>query len=141
MARFLKRDRGVTPVVSALLMIVVTVAAFALLYGATDSWIRAQRTGPLLRLKERVVIENVWFLTNATGKYVCVYSRNVGEVEVTIYSFQVGGGVPSPMSGDITLSVGRGGWMNASYSWSVGTTYEVRVLTDRGGEFITHAMA
>lgn len=146
--RFKKiNGRGVEPIIAALLMLVITVFAFSLTYMATNTWISAQRSGPMMRLQERLVFEDVWFMTNATvmtnatGKYVCVYIRNIGKVEVTLYNLLIGGATYPYAPQRLTLPIGFGGWMNATFPWTVGTTYEVKVMTDRGGEMSTYATA
>ncbi len=144
MKKNLKRRRAVSPVVSALLMVTITVAAFTMIYAATDSWIRAQKRGALLMIKERVVIEDVWFMSNNTGKYICIYIRNIGKVEIGLYagSLKINDATPSKVSfSSETLVVGVGGWINASFSWTVGTTYKISVLTERGSEFVVYATA
>ncbi len=141
---FSSRREAVSPIVSTLLLIVITVSAFSLVYYAADSWIRSQRRGPLLRLKERIVIEDVWFTSNSTGKYVCVYIRNIGKVSIGLFSssLRVNDAVPSGVSfSSATLDIGKGGWVNASFAWTGGTTYKITIVTDRGGEFTTYETA
>ena len=144
--RFKKiNDRGVEPIISALLMLVITVFAFSIIYMVTNTWISSQREGPLLRLQERLIIEDVWFMTNTTGKYVCVYIRNIGKIEVSLYSLLIAGVTYPYAPKRLTLPIGFGGWMNATVTgtniWTIGQTYEIKVLTDRGGEMSTYATA
>lgn len=140
--KLFKRSRAVSPIISALLMIVITVSGFSLTFMMANTWISVQRLGPLLALQERLAMEDVWFMTNTTGKYICVYSRNVGKVELEIYSMMVNNVVPSGIApAKLRLPLGFGGWMNASYDWVVGTTYKIDVLTDRGAVMTTYAAA
>jgi len=140
--RVFKKSRGVEPIISALLLLVLTIFAFSITYMATTTWVSSQRVGPLLSLQERLVIEDVWFKTNATGKFICVYTRNVGKVDVEIYSMRVDRSVPPGIAPKkLFLEIRSGGWMNASFNWVVGTTYMVEVLTDRGSVMTTYAAA
>ncbi|MFQ6076691.1 MAG: archaellin/type IV pilin N-terminal domain-containing protein [Candidatus Bathyarchaeia archaeon] len=144
MARRYAGKRAVSPVIAALIMIVITIAAFSLLYGAMDNWLRAQRAGPLMGLQERLVIEDVWFRTSGGVRTLTsVYVRNIGKVSVEIVSVKIDD-VYYPMTPKpLTLTSGVGAQMNVTFSkiWSPGTTYEIILLTDRGGEFTTHATA
>jgi len=137
-----KDERGVSPIVSALLMIVITVAAFSITYAATNSWTSAQRSGQLLALQERLVVEDVWFKHNSSNSAICVYARNVGKVELEIYSLKVNEVVSTETTPTkLRLSVGFGGWMNTTYNWMTGTTYKIEILTDRGSVIATYATA
>lgn len=139
MKRF-KGNRGVSEIIAALLMIVITIAAFSLVIMTTNTWITAQRFGPILAMQERLTIETVWFNTNATGKYICIYSRNVGKVELSIYSLRVNNVYPSGKAPtQLILPIGLAGWMNATYNWSVDETYKVELFTDRGSVMVTYA--
>lgn len=96
----------------------------------------------MLALQERLIIEDVWFKANATGKFICTYSRNTGKIAIKIYSLRVNGVIPAGLAPkNLTLPTGFRGWVNASYSWAVGTTYKIELLTDRGSVMTTYATA
>lgn len=141
--RFKTGDRGLEPIISALLMVVITVSAFSIAYMGTTAWIKNQKEGPLMRMQERLTVEDVWFKVDGTGKkYVCVYLRNVGKIEVILYDIMIDGiHITERTPAKLTLPLELGGWMTAVFPWTAGQTYEVKLLTDRGGEVITYAAA
>lgn len=137
-----KDSRGVSPIVSTLLMIVITVSAFSIVYATTNSWISAQRSGQLLALQERLAVEDVWFKHDGAESAICVYTRNVGKVELEVYSLRVNEVSQTQTTPTkLGLPIGFGGWMNTSYSWVSGTTYKIEVSTDRGSVIATYATA
>lgn len=134
-----KGNRGVEPIIASLLMLVITVAAFSIVYGVTNSWISTQRSGTLTQIQERLTIEDFWF---KTGGYICVYIRNTGTVEATINQMQVNGTTYSYTPSSLTLTPSgssSGGWMNATIAWTAGRTYEIKITTDNGSAITTNA--
>jgi len=146
-----RNRRGVEAAISAILMLVITVFAFTIVVASTLGYVNWQRTGPLMKLQERLSIEEVWFNSNSSGKYVSVYIRNTGINEIKLLSVQVllGGGVvasyypvlPSGESAPITVPIGLGTWMNVTYSWSAMQTYGIKVMTEKGNEMTIDASA
>ena len=128
-----RRTSGVAPIIASMLLISITVGAFALVWGTTTSYLSNQRLGALQQMKERIVIEEVYFFDNITGTYVGVYIRNSGKVELTGQEVTVNGSIlsnTSPQS--LRLLIGQAGWINASLAWSPGETYSIGVGSQRG---------
>lgn len=128
-----RRTSAVAPIVSSMLLISITVGAFALVWGTTTSYLSSQRLGPLQQMRERVVIEEVYFFNNATGSYVGVYFRNSGKVELVGQDISFNGSIlanSSPL--ELSLQPGQAGWMNASLAWSPGERYTVSIVSERG---------
>ena len=124
---------GVAPIVASLLLIVITVGAFSLVWGTTTTYLSSQRLGPLQQMRERVVIEEVYFFNNATGSYVGVYFRNSGKVELIGQDISFNGSIlanSSPL--ELSLQPGQAGWINASLAWSPGERYTVSIISERG---------
>ncbi|MBS7644217.1 hypothetical protein KEJ26_06565, partial [Candidatus Bathyarchaeota archaeon] len=77
-----RNKRGISEVVSAILLMGIVVSAMVLLLNATFTWVGLYQsyTGVAIsnredRLRERFVIEDVWYRTSDTRIYV----SNVGE--------------------------------------------------------------
>ena len=128
-----RRTSAVAPIISSLLLISRTVAAFSLVWGTTASYLSNQRLGALQQMRERITIEEVYFFNNATGTYVGIYIRNSGKVELVGQSFALNGSIianSSPKT--LPLQPGQAGWINASLAWSPGERYTVTVTSQRG---------
>ncbi|MEE9282757.1 MAG: hypothetical protein V3U49_01625 [Nitrososphaerales archaeon] len=128
-----RRTSGVAPIVASMLLISITVGAFSLVWGTTSSYLSSQRLGPLQQMRERVVIEEVYFFNNATGSYVGVYFRNSGKVELVGQDISFNGSIIANSSpSELSLQPGQAGWINASLAWSPGEKYTVSVISERG---------
>ena len=145
---FLKNEEGVSPVVGALLMVMVVVAAFSAIYVFVLDYTANRKivytqffTESIEEAKERFVIEDVWFTSdNGNNNKIDIYLRNVGKIKINITSVTIMDNNSNTL--EITLSppylildVGEHGWLNAtlvSSSWQADTQYHVTVETERG---------
>ncbi len=141
MFRLLFDRKGVSPIISALLLIVITVAAFGSLYAVTLNWIGNQRNTTVKTMREDVIFEDVWFRTlNGSRSLVSIYLWNAGDVDVTINSDVLVGGDPyttEPLP--LQLLPRQGGCLNVTVEWIPNRTYKITVLTLRGGVFTVYA--
>jgi hypothetical protein len=129
-AKSLAGNRGITPVLSSLLLTVVAVAAMAIATSATYVITTNMRE----TISERVIVEDVWF-NNLTGS-TDIYLRNVGEVAVSISAVYINNTsqyFPKPFD----LEIGQHGWLNISQTWAPTSLLYIDVLTTRG----THVAA
>jgi len=125
LGRFFRDRRGITPVLSNLLLTVVAVAAMSI--ATTATYVITSNLKETM--SERVVIEDLWF--NPSTGDISVYLRNVGKVAVhvsAVYVNHTSQSFPSPFS----LGIDAHAWLNISYSWSSGSLYYVDVVTTRG---------
>jgi len=123
--RFFRDRRAITPVLSNLLLTVVAVAAMSIATTATY----VITTNLKETMSERIVLEDLWF-NNSTGD-MSVYLRNVGKVAVhvsAVYVNHTSQSFPSPFN----LEIDEHGWLNISYTWSLGSLCYVDVVTTRG---------
>ena len=128
--KFFAGNRGITPVLSSLLLAVVAVAAMAIATSATYVITTNMRE----TISERVIVEDVWFnnLTSSTD----IYLRNVGEVAVSISAVYVNHTsqyFPKPFD----LEIAEHGWLNISQTWAPNSLLYIDILTTRG----THVAA
>ncbi|MGQ9506953.1 MAG: hypothetical protein ACUVTB_03720 [Candidatus Bathycorpusculaceae bacterium] len=124
--RFFSDSRGITPVLSNLLLTVVAVGAMAI--ATTATYVITTNMREIMG--ERIIVEDLWF-NNSTGN-IRVYLRNVGKVAVHISAVYINHTsqpfTPHPLS----LEIGEHGWLNISYNWAANSLYYVDVVTTRG---------
>ena len=131
MAGFRGDRRGVTPVLSNILLTVVAVAAMSLVASATYVI-----TGNLHQIMgERVIAEDVWF----TSSGISIYVRNTGKVAIEVTSVYVN--FTSQSFTPIALEVGEHGWLNVTFSWDTNSVYQVNVVTNRGTKIVDYYRA
>ena len=114
--------RGVTPVLSSLLMTVIAVAGMSIAITATY----VITDGLHDNMGERLIVEDVWFTPNQ----VSLYLRNVGKVSVKVDSVYINRVKQSFTA--LELEQGEHGWLNVTYSWNADSAYEIKVVTGRG---------
>lgn len=123
----LKNKRGITPVISNLLLLVVAVAAMSV--ATTATYII---TGNLRdTMGERFIVEDVWFKQNGE-KEIAIYLRNVGKVTVEMSSVYIND--TSQSFTPFELKIGDHRWLNLTYSWSSESVYRIFIMTNRGTE-------
>jgi hypothetical protein len=125
LGKLLRNKRGITPVLSNLLLTVVAVAAMALATTATYVITSNLRD----TMGERVVIEDVWF-NNLTNN-IDIYVRNVGRVLVRFSGVYVNH-TKSSFTGKPSLEIGEHGWLNISKSWNPNDLFYIDIVTARG---------
>jgi len=131
MRRFLRNKRGVTPVLSNVLLTVVAVAAMSLAASAT--YIITDNLHQIMG--ERIIAEDVWF----TPSGISIYLRNTGKVAITVSSVYVN--FTSQSFTPLTLEVGEHGWLNVSVGWEAGGLYHINVVTGRGTKIVDYYRA
>lgn len=117
-----RNKRGVTPVLSNVLLTVVAVAAMSLAASAT--YVITDNMRQIMG--ERVIAEDVWF----NPDQISIYLRNTGKVAITVSSVYVNF-TKQPFT-SLTLEVGEHGWLNVTFSWSANSLYHINVVTNRG---------
>jgi len=123
----LKNKRGITPVISNLLLLVVAVAAMSV--ATTATYII---TGNLRdTMGERFIVEDVWFKQDGQ-KEIAIYLRNVGKVTVEMSSVYIND--TSQSFTPFELQIGDHRWLNLTYSWSSESVYRIFIMTNRGTE-------
>jgi len=125
MRRFLRNKRGITPVLSSLLLTVIAVAAMSLATTATY----VITTNLRETMSERAVIEDVWF-NNSTG-IIQVYLRNTGKVAIHVSGVYINH-TASYFARPFDLEVYQHRWLNVSQNWSAGDVCSIDVVTTRG---------
>ena len=123
MRKLLRNKRGVSPVLSSLLLTVIAVAGMSIAVSATY----VITNGLHDNMSERVIVEDVWF--NSTDQ-ISVYVRNIGRIKIDIDQVYV-----NQIRQEFTaleLEEGKHGWLNITSTWSPDTEYEIKIVTGRG---------
>ena len=131
MRKLSRNRRGVTPVLSSLLLTVIAVAGMSIAIGATY----VITDGLHDNMGERLIVEDVWF----TSDQVSLYVRNVGRVSINVAAVYMNRINHSFTS--LELEPGKHGWLNVTYSWNADYAYEINVVTRRGTKVVDYYMS
>lgn len=138
MAReLLGSKRAVSPVVSSLLMIVITIAGSGLIWSSTSQWIRLQRINEMQVIRERLLIEDAWFPIGE-GKNVTLTMTNIGTIDLMIRYVKVNEVTILEIEDEELEIVGRGETVSRvieDFDWDTNTEYRVSLITVRGNRF------
>lgn len=131
MRAFLRDKRGVTAVLSNVLLTVVAVAAMSLAASAT--YVITDNMRQIMG--ERIIAEDVWF----TADGISIYLRNIGKVAIETSSVYVN--FTKQAFVPLTLEVGEHGWLNITFSWDADHLYHLNVVTSRGTKIVDYYKA
>ncbi len=132
--RFLLDKRGITPVLSHLLLTVIAVAVMSIATSATF----VITTNLKENMSERVIVEDVWF--NSTTSTIDVYAHNVGKTAIQVAAVYVNH-VGQPFNSPFSLGLNAHGWLSAVYSWNSGEVYYIDIVTSRGNHVASYHKA
>jgi len=122
MFRIWLNRKAITPVLSTVLLTVITVAGMSIAITATYVI-----TGNLKdTMGERFIVEDVWFRPNA----ISVYLRNTGKTALDIVAIYVNH-ASQPIT-TLHLEPLSHNWLNVTYAWSASTVYHINIATGRG---------
>lgn len=122
---FLNNNRGVTPVLSSLLLTVVAVAAMAIATTATYVITNNLRD----TMSERVIIEDVWF--NNQTRTIDIYIRNIGKTAIQVKAVYVNY-TSQNFTKPFNLEIGQHKWLSIYEVWTPGSLYQINMVTTRG---------
>lgn len=122
MLRIWLNRKAITPVLSTVLLTVITVAGMSIAITATYVI-----TGNLKdTMGERFIIEDVWFRPGN----ISVYLRNTGKTALDVVAVYVN--YASQPIAMLHLEPLSHNWLNLTYAWSVNTVYHINIATSRG---------
>ena len=128
MRNILRNRKGITPVLSNLLLMVIAVAAMSIAITAT--YVITDNLHDTMG--ERFIVEDVWFTTEK----ISIYLRNVGKVSIRIAAVYVDH--TSQSFTPIKLEEDKHGWLNVTYSWSSNSVYHINIVTLRGAKVVDY---
>jgi flagellin-like protein len=116
--------KAITPVLSTVLLTVITVAGMSIAITATYVI-----TGNLKEtMGERFIVEDVWFRTGV----ISLYLRNTGKTALDVAAVYVDHESQSIVS--LHLEPLNHDWLNVTYDWSPNTVYHINIATTRGNQ-------
>jgi hypothetical protein len=118
-----RSEKGITPVLSNLLLTVVAVAAMSIATTATYVMSNNLREN----MGERFIVEDLWF---KTGGEIGIYVRNTGKVPIEVDSVYLNR-TPQLLT-PVELGVNGHGWLNITCDWNPSSFYHLNVVTKRG---------
>jgi FlaG/FlaF family flagellin (archaellin) len=135
MIRLVRNKRGASPVVSAVIMMLVVMIGMSALFAFFVGYSKDFQAGSGSAVLESMTVEDVWF-RNQTTVEIWVY--NFGKVDLTVSSVYVNdypvafsvAGLP-----DGTVVVGEHGKIVLESSFGVGSSYRFKIVTGRGTAF------
>ena len=130
MKDFAESRRGASQVISSLLFLLITLAAFGYVWTYATNFINAQRTVFFPTLRERLVIEDIWFNRNGT---IILYLSNVGIVPLQIVEVHVNNVNAHLDPPRLSLRSFKGGVLRVYWeNWVSGETYHFLIITEGG---------
>ena len=129
MKRFRIGKRGISPIVGSLLMLLVTVIAFATVIGYANTFMSAQRANALTTIRERLAVEDVWFKLNNT---VTLSVTNVGKAPVKILEVHINNENVAFNPSPLKINVLELREITVSFSWVSGTEYSFIIVSEGG---------
>ena len=137
MAReLLGSKRAVSPVVSSLLMIVITIAGSGLIWSSTSQWIRLQRINEMQVIRERLIIEDAWFPIGENN--VTLTLTNIRSIDLMIRYVKVNEVTILEIEDEELEIVGRDETVYRvieDFDWGTNTEYRVSLITVRRNRF------
>jgi E3 ubiquitin-protein ligase DOA10 len=127
--RFLRNKKGVTPVLSNVLLMAIAVAGMMIAITATYVITNNLRE----TMGERFIVEDVWF--NGSNE-IAIYVRNIGKMPIEVVAVYVN--YTSESFTELKLGIENHGWVNVTYSWSSDSIYNIKVVTTRGTQVVDY---
>lgn len=136
MRKLVRSRKALSPVLSTVLMILVTIVGMSVLFAFFVNYARDFQLGSGSAVRESLVIEDVWFTSTDTVE-VSVY--NVGKVDLKVTAFYIDDSWANIDPGsDGAVSVGEHVKLIVSpeHSYFIsGRTYDFKIVTERGSAF------
>jgi flagellin-like protein len=146
MNRLIKNKKAVSPVIATVLMIMVTMAGMAILFGFVISYSDAYKAGIGGSVMESLTVEDIWLSPRSTTGYntaVNLTIYNVGKVESTITSVYANGtkltdtveGQNFNLKDEVAIGEHKTITLYWDNKWQTGQTYIFTISTQKGSNF------
>ena len=122
MKKIFGNKKGITPVLSNLLLMVIAVAGMSIVMTAT--YVITSNLREIMG--ERFIVEDAWF----TAEKINFYLRNVGKVPIKIAAVYINNTAEFFLP--LELDIGDHIWLNITYSWDSNSLYHITIVTERG---------
>lgn len=128
MKKIFLNKKGIAPVFSNLLLMVIAVAGMSIVMTATYVITSNLRE----TMGERFIVEEAWF----KAEEVNLYLRNVGKVSIKIGAVYINHTAETFVP--LELDTGDHGWLNVTYSWDPNSLYHINIVTERGTQVVDY---
>ena len=149
MKKLFTNRKAVSPVIATVLMIMVTMAGMAILFGFVISYSDSYKSGVGSSVMESLTVENIWLspgnnsYTSDSAHTVQLTIFNVGKVDSTITSMYANGikltdtanGQNFNLKKDIAVDQHKTLVLYWDNNWQSGVTYTFRIATQKGSNF------
>ncbi|MFA5365205.1 MAG: hypothetical protein WC325_08510 [Candidatus Bathyarchaeia archaeon] len=136
MIRLSRNKRGVSPVISAVIMMLVVMIGMSALFAFFVSYSKDFQEGSGSAVLESMTLDDVWF-TSPDATVIWVY--NFGKVDLTISSVYIDSNAVTFTPADQTIAVGGHGkivvYSLATNRFDTGNSYLFKIVTERGTSF------
>jgi hypothetical protein len=124
LGEFRNNQRGMTPTISAILLVAITMAAMLLVINSGQDIIQTQS----IQMGERLCVENVFFSVDQIKMYV----SNVGDGDITLEYAVVNGKIHNLTDGFLTLPELDGQFVNIdNYEVNLQGHYKFSFISSR----------
>jgi flagellin-like protein len=139
--KLFKNEKGVSPVISTVLMILVVMVGMSLLFAYLATYTMNFHSGSGSSVLESMTIEDAWFKNTDNTFHLWVY--NVGKVDFTINSIYVNGTKVTPTMSDSSnnpinsntpIQINKHVQISLA-QWQLGDNYDLKIVTGRGSAF------
>jgi len=134
MRKLSRSRRGITPVLSSLLLTVIAVAGMSIAITATY----VITDGLHDNMGERFIVEDVWF-TGDNNDTISLYLRNVGKISIKVAAVYVNR--EDRLVASLELEQGKHDELNVTCDWIADSAYEIKVVTRRGTQVVDYYMS
>jgi len=127
-----RNRRGVSVVFSHVLMLLVIIIAWSMLFAYVANYVSDYQRGHGAALMEHLLIEDVWF-DQTQILNIAIY--NYGEISAKVVAVFIDGAkytIADPVDGYVTIAVGECESIVVDFLWSGGSSYNIKLLTERG---------
>jgi FlaG/FlaF family flagellin (archaellin) len=136
MKKLLKNKKGVSPVVSAVIMMLVVMIGMSALFAFFVNYAKDFQLGSGSSVLESMTVEDVWFKGEPNRVDVWVY--NIGKVNFTITAIYVNDTIAAFLTpSSLPIGVGKHGSITVTPSFSIeeGDVCRFKLVTSRGTSF------
>ena len=135
MIRLFREKRGVSNVVSAMIMVLIVMIGMSGLFAFFVNYSRDFQMGSGSAIFESITVEDVWFRNLGSEKICEIWVYNYGKVDVTITDIYVES-IRLGLSEKLNVGVGgHGNLVVSSTTFVEGGIYRFKIVTERGTSF------
>ena len=134
--KILRSRRALSPVVASIILIAVTVAVSI----AVAAWMGALTFTFMATEELKITNVEYWDTTSTGGNKMNITMQNTGTSPITVTEIHVNNGA-NKLSSSVVVSANGQVEQQISYTWTDGSSYQVKVVTSKGNQYYYNAVA